>query len=89
MSEVGYGCIGGPELTICSPRGIRYRAVLPCRKCKRRRRCLVTLFTWYDPDVQCCTCFKSLDEWRQEQTTRKEAWALNLAAVMSEMGESA
>lgn len=87
MSEVGYGCIGGPQLTICSPRGIRYRAVLLCRKCKRRRRSLVSLFVWYEPHIVCCTCTHSLDDWRAERTTRKEAHVLNLAAAMAEMGE--
>jgi hypothetical protein len=82
MSEVGFGCFGNETITVCSPRGIRYRAIRYCRKCKRRRRSLVTLFDWYDPGVECCTCRKSGAKWREERTTRKQAvraicdWAL-------------
>jgi len=75
MSETGFGCISGGGMTVCSPRGIRYRAILYCRKCKRRRRSLVTLFVWYEPEVECCTCRKLRAEWREERTTRKEGLA--------------
>jgi hypothetical protein len=41
------------SLVVCAPRAFTYRAILRCRRCKRRTRHLVSLFVWYEPTIRC------------------------------------
>lgn len=72
MSETGSGCVRvrhQPGLVVCSPRGLRYRAVRYCSVCKARRRFLVTIFAWYGPEVVCCFCTtRWSDGWRRPRS---------------------
>lgn len=38
------------------PRSVFAREILYCKLCGRRRRHIVELFTFYDPNVVCCAC---------------------------------
>ena len=47
------------------PRVYRYRAILRCRKCRRRTRHVVAASLYYDPTAKCCACSKAAAaEWR-------------------------
>lgn len=41
---------------IHAPAGYHYRCVRRCRRCKVRRRHIVTLYAYYGPTVICCHC---------------------------------
>lgn len=41
---------------ICTPSEFTFRAIGRCRRCRARRRLIVTLFMWYGPIVRCCHC---------------------------------
>lgn len=41
---------------IHSPQSWTGRSVQHCRRCKRKRRHVVTFYEWYEPRATCCTC---------------------------------
>lgn len=44
------------EVHIHAPEGFTFRAVKRCRRCRVRRRMVITWYEWYGPIVRCCTC---------------------------------
>jgi hypothetical protein len=80
------------EVVICAPQGWTYRAVLRCRKCKRRTRHLVTTYVWYDPTAHCLAHERptwTYPDWQeawQDALTRQEALIAVVDAAMEEIG---
>lgn len=84
------------QVSICSPQGFAYRAILRCRKCKRRTRHIIRTYVWYDPTMKCLAHEVRVpysyrlspgraDALWRGASTRAEAHAAVVAAAMAEL----
>ena len=79
---------------IYAPPGYSYRTIQRCPTCDRRRRMVVTIYSWFGADTVCCGCGESWNEesrcerpfergWRKRAVTgAKKLW--NRATTKSE-----
>ena len=80
------GCVSyGPNVIVCGTGGFRYRRLLHCETCGRRRRFVVRWQMWYGQDATCTACG---DTWCDEGMLGrpfKPGWRKEAAARAKEL----
>ena len=70
------------SLHIHAPAGVTVRMVRRCRRCRVRRRLVVTFYEWYGPEVTCCHCgAHTSDGWLRPARARDARAAAEAAAL--------